>query len=185
MAYRSVKVAVLTDRGDERIAEYCRVADVLVTLGDLSAADLPEVSIPHLYVYGNHDSPASPFPAKEGRYDVHLQVVEVSGVRFGGFQGCLRYKPKGHYLYGEADIAAKLADFPAVDVFVSHATPTCLETPGDPVHRGVQAFDAYLRRTAPRYAFSGHVHARRIALAGETICMSFFKAGLLELRLPA
>ena len=180
---RSLKVAVLTDRPDKDIVRLCGIADVLVTLGDLYPSDVPEVAIPHVYVYGNHDSPSSPFAPAPNRHHAHLQVVEVGGIRFGGYQGSHRYKPKGHYLYDDEQAAAELEAFPAVDVFLSHATPTCLETAGDEVHRGTAAFDDYLRRTRPAYALSGHVHARRVARLGDTVCMSFFRAALIELRL--
>lgn len=181
---RTIKIAILTDQPDDRIEDYCREAQILVTLGDLYPVDVPDVDIPHLYVHGNHDPPRMPFEARPNRHDLHLATVEINGVTFGGFEGAPKYKPRGHYLYDDDQVVELLEDFPPVDVFICHAPPTVLETPGDPVHRGFTAFDKYIERTAPVYCLCGHVHAHRVARVGRSVCMSFFGASSLELSLP-
>ena len=180
---RTLRVAILTDHPDDRIASYCHNADVLVTLGDLYPQDIPDVAIPHLYVHGNHDNPATPLADAPGRHNLHLRTVAVDGVTFGGFEGSPRYKPRGHYLYDDEEVARLLADLPRPDVLLTHAPATCLETPGDAVHRGFPAFDDYIERVAPAYHLCGHVHDERVARLGGTVCLSYYGATLLKLRI--
>ncbi len=175
-----MKIAVLADKPYPAIAELAASADVLVTLGDLYPVDVPDVAVPHLYVYGNHDSPHLPFSARPGRYDLHLKLKTVGGVTFGGFQGSGRYKPRGHFLYSDEEVAELLECFPAVDVFLAHAPCTALEI-ADGVHDGFPAFDRYLRRAAPRLFLCGHVHVSREAMVGSTRCVSVYGAAMIEL----
>jgi len=99
--------------------------DVLVSCGDLPDDLILEAakrSHCHeiLAVKGNHDSSA-PFPAPIR--DLHLNVFEFRGVRFGGFCGSWKYKPRGNYLFEDFEVERLLADFPVVDIFVTHNSP--------------------------------------------------------------
>lgn len=171
-----MKIAVLADTPDPKIREHLSGADVLVTLGDLHPIEVPVVEpVPHLYVYGNHDSPHQPFASSPNRRDLHLRVVVIGGVAFGGFQGSVKYKPKGHYLYDDDEVASLLDGFPAVDVFVAHAPCSKLGF-NDGVHDGFAAFDGYIGRTQPKLFICGHVHRTRTVILGRTRCVSLYGA---------
>src|SRR4051794_33795582 len=102
----------------------CNV-DLLVSCGDLPDALILEAAkrshcLQILAVKGNHDSSGS-FPAPIR--DLHLNVFSFRGVRFGGFCGSWKYKPRGNYLFEESQVERYLADFQAVDIFVTHNSP--------------------------------------------------------------
>src|SRR5262245_59530479 len=91
--------AVLQNSEGERV-------DVLVSCGDLADGVILEVAgraqCSRIFaVKGNHDSGA-PFPPSI--VDLHLTTQTVEGVRFGGFHGSWRYKPRGHYLYEQDEV---------------------------------------------------------------------------------
>lgn len=92
--------------------------EVLVCLGDLAESTLSmafERYAPKMAsgVKGNHDS-AAPFP--DFIRPLHLKLEIHQGVRFGGFGGSWKYKPKGHHLYEQEEVARLLKNFPRVDV---------------------------------------------------------------------
>ncbi len=171
-----MKLALLADRADPKIHEHLGGADALVTLGDLHPAEVPNVDVPHLFVRGNHDSPNEPFLQSLDRHDLHLRVVVIGGVSVGGFQGSRRYKPKGHYLYDDHEVAELLAGMPEVDVFVAHAPCTALGI-NDGVHDGFRAFDEYIMRVQPRLFLCGHVHRSQEIILKSTRCVSVWGAG--------
>jgi Icc-related predicted phosphoesterase len=171
-----MKLALLADRSDPKVHDFIVGADVFVTLGDLHPAEVPNVDVPHLFVCGNHDSPNEPFPDVRKRHDLHLRVVRIGGVCFGGFQGSRRYKPKGHYLYDDHEVADLLAEMPEVDVFVAHAPCTTLGI-NDGVHDGFRAFDHFIERAQPRLFLCGHVHRKQEVIMGRTRCVSVWGAG--------
>jgi Icc-related predicted phosphoesterase len=171
-----MKLALLADRSDPKVHDFIVGADALVTLGDLHPAGVPNVDVPHLFVHGNHDSPNEPFLQALDRHDLHLRVVRIGSVSFGGFQGSMKYKPKGHYLYDDHEVAELLAVLPEVDVFVAHAPCTTLGI-DDGVHDGFRAFDEYIMRVQPRLFLCGHVHRSREVTLGRTRCVSVWGAG--------
>src|SRR5436190_10955228 len=124
-------------------------ADLLVSCGDLpDALVLEAASRGHcrefLAVKGNHDSSA-PFPARIR--DLHLNIFEFRGVKFGGFCGSWKYKPRGNYLFEDFEVERYLATFPPVDVFVTHNSPRLIHDRDDQVHIGFAAFNQYVSRT--------------------------------------
>jgi len=145
-------------------------ADVLVSCGDL-----PDQTIIHasqrcrcrhiLAVKGNHDSSAR-FPAPI--VDLHLRSHTIRGITFGGFCGAWKYKPKGNYLFDQADVESALAAFPRVDVFVTHNSPRMVHDRDDEVHTGFAAFNGYILRTHPRWLLHGHQHLNIESTVGET-----------------
>lgn len=135
-------------------------ADLLVSCGDV--ADQVILQAAEAYgcreifaVKGNHDS-AIPFTSPI--FDLHLQVTECCGLTFGGFNGCWKYKPKGHFLYTQQEAEDLLRDFPRVDVLVTHNSPHDVHDRPDNVHIGFDALNAYIRRAKPRLLIHGHQH---------------------------
>lgn len=154
--------------------------EVVVSCGDVPRDVLQRVvlryGVPCLGVLGNHD-PAAPPPALR---DLHLRVVELAGVTFGGFEGSWRYKPRGHHLYEEAEVEALLAGFPRVDVFVAHNPPRGTHDAQDAVHNGFQALRRYIERRQPGLFLHGHVHRRAETALGRTQVVATVGARMLR-----
>lgn len=122
-----------------------------------------------LAVRGNHDSAAA-FP--EPIIDLHLKKVTLEGLTFGGFAGAWRYRPVGHHLYDQWEVAAALANFPRVDVFVAHNSPAGIHERDMEAHQGFQAFGDYIKRAGPQLFIHGHQHRDAHALVGGTTIVS-------------
>jgi uncharacterized protein len=147
----------------------CNV-DVLVSCGDLPDETIFKVAKKcHckeiLAVKGNHDSSASfPPPIR----DLHLAVFPFRGLKFGGFCGSWKYKPRGNYLFENTAVEKFLAGFPAVDIFVTHNSPRLVHDREDDVHLGFAAFNQYIERAKPRFMLHGHQHENIESLVGST-----------------
>lgn len=113
-----------------------------------------------------------PFPPP--MLDLHLAVREIGCLRFGGFRGCWRYKPRGHHLFDQEEVRAALATIPPVDVFVSHNSPRGIHDREDAIHTGFEAFNDYIQRTRPQWFFHGHQHVDRETLVGGTQVIGVF-----------
>jgi predicted phosphodiesterase len=160
--------------------------DVLICLGDLweqTIARAVALYKPNhaLGVRGNHDRPG-PFPPPFR--DVHLEVAEIEGIRFGGFNGSWKYKPVGHHLHQQEEVSMMLEGFPAVDVFVAHNSPRGVHEKDDDVHQGFLAFRDYIERVQPRYFLHGHQHVDQISVLGETKVVGVYGEKALDLDIP-
>jgi predicted phosphodiesterase len=94
--------------------------DAVICCGDLEVSwieELRDVGVPKLGVYGNHDSEYMP---SLGISNLHLRRMEVAGVAFAGFEGCVRYKP-GPHQYTQEEAASLARALPAADVLVCPA----------------------------------------------------------------
>ena len=145
-------------------------ADVLVSCGDLpDDLILDAAKRCHcreiLAVKGNHDS-SGPFPAPVR--DLHLNVFQFRNLRFGGFCGSWKYKPRGNYLFEDSDVERYLANFPAVDIFVTHNSPRMVHDRDDDVHMGFAAFNQYIQRAKPKHMLHGHQHQNVESMIGGT-----------------
>lgn len=144
--------------------------DVLICLGDLydrtisGAVDhyAPEYAIG---IRGNHCL-SDEFPAPI--VDLHLKVVTINGITFGGFCGSWQYKKKGNFMFEQDEVKRLMIDFPAVDVFIAHNSPRFIHERDDNVHQGFDAFIDYIDRTKPSYFFHGHQHCNQITHRGVT-----------------
>lgn len=137
-----------------------RPADILISCGDLSDGTILKVAQrcgcrEIVAVKGNHDS-SGPFPSPIR--DLHLNIFNFEGMRFGGFCGAWKYKPKGNYLFEQNEVEEQLANFPHLDFFVAHNSPRNVHDRDDDVHIGFSAFNRYMARTNPVYVFHGHQH---------------------------
>ena len=158
-------------------------ADLLLACGDLSDQLILEAAQAYgnpriLAVKGNHDLPA-PFPCPIE--DLHLKVVEVGGLRIGGFNGCWKYKSRGAFLYDQAEAHQLLADFPPVDILLTHNSPRGIHDREDGIHQGFDALTDYIHLHEPRMVIHGHQHIDRETKVGRTTVIGVYGQRLLEL----
>jgi len=145
-------------------------ADLLISCGDLLDLQIIRTAarchcIQTLAVKGNHDSSASfPLPI----IDLHLRTFEFNGLRFGGFCGSWKYKPRGNYLFEQSEVEAALVSFPRVDVFVAHNSPFQIHDKNDEVHTGFVAFVSYIQKHQPAFFIHGHQHISKETSVGPT-----------------
>jgi Icc-related predicted phosphoesterase len=154
--------------------------ELVVCCGDVPRDVLERViaryGVPCLGVLGNHD-PALPAAFMQ---EVHLKVVEVASVTFGGCGGSWRYKPRGHHLYDDGQVEALLRGFPRVDVFVAHNPPAGVHDAPDDVHNGFAAFRRYIEEEQPALFLHGHVHRSAETMVGRTRVVAVLGARMVE-----
>lgn len=153
-------ICVVADLPVYKDDEADRSADVLLSCGDvpdhviLEAAD--RCGCEAIFaVRGNHDSSG---PFRDPIRNVHLNTANFQGLTIGGFNGCWRYKPTGHYLYDQRQVTHLLEDMPPVDIFIAHNSPAGIHESDQRVHQGFSAFNGYIERCSPLYFFHGHQH---------------------------
>jgi Icc-related predicted phosphoesterase len=156
---------------------------VLVSCGDLADPVILESAkraqcSKVFAVKGNHDSSA---PFSPPIVDLHLTTHTVDGLRFGGFNGVWRYKPRGHYLYEQEEVERLLASFAPVDVFVAHNSPRHIHDRDDEVHIGFEAFVRYIKRGQPRLFLHGHQHIKQETAVGGTRVIGVYGQRRLEI----
>lgn len=128
-------------------------------------------------VKGNHD--------KSGDFadpivDLHMSVEEFRGVKFGGFNGCWKYKPRGHFLYEESEVQQLVRALPSVDIFLAHNSPRGIHDREDGVHQGFQAFNVYIEKHKPSLFIHGHQHISTETKAGPTRVVAVYGHQLLD-----
>lgn len=158
-------------------------ADFLISLGDLWDSTIDRAATLYqcervLAVKGNHDS-QSKFPA--GIFDMHLTTWDHVGIRFGGFAGSWKYKPRGHYLFEQEEVVQALRSFPAVDVFIAHNSPSGIHERDPDIHQGFDAFIDYIARASPSYFLHGHQHVNQTSMVGSTTVKGVFGEAILEI----
>jgi Icc-related predicted phosphoesterase len=157
-----MRLLALADRpphvDPQALAEQAHV-DAVVCLGDLDPAwieSLERVELPKLGVYGNHDDR---YMEAFGIEDVHLRRTCVAGRSFAGFEGCVRYKPRGERQYTQKQAGKLVSRLPAADVLLCHCPPYGVnDDPGDPAHVGFHALGGWVERHRPRLLLHGHSH---------------------------
>lgn len=171
-----MNLLVLSDDDGVRHDLTVQPADLVLSLGDVSDLVILEAAKQAqcgriFAVKGNHDS-GEAFPPPI--VDLHLAVLTMGGVRFGGFNGSWRYKPRGHYLYEQEEVEDLLAGFPPVDVFIAHNSPRNMHERDTAAHVGFEAFNRYIERAQPRLFIHGHQHVNQDTLVGRTQVMGVF-----------
>jgi Icc-related predicted phosphoesterase len=144
--------------------------DLLISCGDIADQIILEVARRSncsrvLAVKGNHDSSGELPPQI---CDLHLNVVEFGGLKFGGFAGAWKYKLKGNFLFEQQEVSSMTSWFPMVDVFVAHNSPRGIHDRDDDVHLGFDAFNTYIKRANPRVFLHGHQHVSTETVVGDT-----------------
>jgi Icc-related predicted phosphoesterase len=182
-----MNILVLADDDGTRHQLTDQPVDLVLSLGDLSDAVILQAARQArcsliFAVKGNHDS-AGPFPSPI--VDLHLAVQTLDGIRFGGFNGSWRYKPRGHFLYEQEEVEGLLSGFPTVDVFVAHNSPRNMHELDTEFHIGFEAFNHYIKRVKPRLFLHGHQHANRDTLIGLTHIVGIVGQRRIEIRTPA
>ena len=160
--------------------------DLLISLGDLYDGAIQRAidryrPIKTFAVRGNHDSDG-PFPA--GVTDLHLSIQTFEGVRFGGFCGSWRYKPRGHHLFDQTEVTTMMRRFPAVDVFVAHNSPFGVHQRDSNVHQGFEGFGDYISRAKPRLFLHGHQHLDCTTVQGDTTIVGVYGERIVRLEKP-
>jgi Icc-related predicted phosphoesterase len=136
--------------------------ELIITLGDLIREDLLPLAsikdIPKIGVYGNHDS--GTYMPELGIWDMHRKIWEYKGLRFGGFQGCVRYKENPDaIMYTQEEAEKLMTGFPPVDIFLSHCPPYGInDEPEEVAHQGFRALRSYLDNYHPKVWFHGHTY---------------------------
>jgi uncharacterized protein len=159
-----VNVLAIADRRPKiDIQEVVRQNNVelIITLGDLTREDLLQLeqitTIPKIGVYGNHDS--GTYMPDLGIWDMHLKVWDYNGLRFGGFQGCVRYKENPDAIMCTQEEASQLmVNFPKVDVFLCHCPPRGVNDEEEVAHQGFNALRDYIDREQPKVLLHGHTY---------------------------
>ena len=163
----TLRILVIADRPASRsireiIAE--TPVDAIITLGDLELSEIRELElitdIPKLGVYGNHCS--GQYMETLGIVNMHLNTVDVKGVKFGGFEGSVRYKDSPYAkMYTQDEATALLKDFSAVDVMMVHCPPFGInDDQSDLSHTGFKALNTYLEVHKPKYLLHGHTYPK-------------------------
>ncbi|HWB02906.1 MAG TPA: metallophosphoesterase [Verrucomicrobiales bacterium] len=157
--------------------------DVLIALGDILDATIerainfyrPRITFG---VRGNHDTSA-PFGA--GVIDLHCKTQQFENLTFGGFEGCWRYKPRGHHLYEQEEVSSLMKDFPSVDVFVAHNSPAGIHERDTETHQGFKHFRNYIDWHHPRWFIHGHQHVSAVTEHGTTTVIGVYGEQVLTL----
>lgn len=177
-----MKILVIADFERFSWGSEVQDADLLLSCGDvpeeviLQAAE--DTGCERVFaVKGNHDKRAG-FP--DPIVDVHLSMEEFRDVKIGGFNGCLRYKPRGHFLYEESEVKRLMRAMPAVDIFIAHNSPRGIHDRNDGVHEGFKAFNKYIEDHIPSLLIHGHQHVSTESRLGDTRVIGVYGHQLLD-----
>ena len=159
-----MKALVIADRNpDINFAEVIQQngIDIVITLGDLERHDLLGLTlvggIPKIGVYGNHCS--GNYMDEIGIVNMHNTTWEYKGLSFGGIQGSVRYKDNPDaIMFTQEEASGLLADFPGVDVFISHCPPRGINDEDELAHQGFEGLRRYIERTPPKVLLHGHTY---------------------------
>lgn len=135
--------------------------ELIVTLGDLTREDILGLAqvrhVPKIGVYGNHDS--GRYMPELGIMNIHRKIWDFAGLRFGGFEGCVRYKDNPEaIMYTQQEAKKLMVGYPAVDVFISHCPPKGINDEDSVAHQGFDALREYMDLVHPKLWLHGHTY---------------------------
>lgn len=157
-----MKILHYSDKTSTNFLELYQQCDVLISTGDLTSFDFAGLEDiqnkkPAFGVYGNHDS--GNYMESLGIINLHNKVYEYTGLKWGGFQGCIKYKDSP-LMYTEEEAKHWADTFPYVDVLLLHAGPKgMLDDPSDEIHTGLESIRRYVLENKPKFVFVGHQYS--------------------------
>lgn len=161
----------------------------------LSAGDMPghvlefiatKLTVQPIYVLGNHtngyiyDEQLSSKKLPGGCLNAHGRVLELNGLLIAGIEGSPRYR-LGPHQYSERQMAGLTRRLTprllwnqwrygrAVDILLTHAAPKGPHEGKDYPHRGIPAFNRFVKRWRPKLHIHGHVHLNGANAAREYV----------------
>ena len=158
-----MKILHYSDKGSEDFLSLYSQCDLLITTGDLRFRDFAGFDAfpkdkPAFGIYGNHDDGCN-YLENNGIENVHNKIVDLNGLKIGGFQGCPKYNTR-EMQYTEKEAQAFTDNFPYFDILLLHAGPYgLLDDPSDPVHVGSKHIRRYVEEKSPRFVFCGHQYS--------------------------
>jgi Icc-related predicted phosphoesterase len=158
-----MKIFHYSDKSVPNFLELYTGCDILVSTGDLTMFDFTglqdiQTKRPGFGVYGNHDS--GRYLDELGIINLHNMVYEYNGLKWGGFQGCPKYKESSAPMYTEEEANVWADNFPYVDILLLHAGPKgMLDDPSDDVHIGSENVRRYVLDKKPKIIFCGHQYS--------------------------
>lgn len=179
-----MKILHYSDRIASNFMDLYSQCDVLVTTGDLTTQDFHGLeNIVNkkmaLGVYGNHDS--GNYMENLGIINLHNKVYEFGGSKWGGFQGCLKYKDSP-VMYTEQEAKLWADTFPFVDILLLHAGPFgMLDDPSDKIHLGNLDIRRYVLEKKPKVVFCGHQYSDDFMDLGVTKLYRTYGARIIEI----
>jgi Icc-related predicted phosphoesterase len=158
-----------------QVADRFQDVELIIGCGDLPYDYLEFLvtlmSIPLLYVPGNHD-PAYDLETKasyaEGCDNLDRVVRSVKGLNIAGIGGSICYKPGSPNQYTQTQMVSRLASFAprllwhlqthgkVLDILIAHSPPLGIHDDDDPAHVGFSAFKGFIQTFKPRYFLHGH-----------------------------
>ncbi len=196
-----MKILFIADQESEAYWDYFRKEDfagidLIVSCGDLKAAYLSflatMVSVPVLYVHGNHDDKYKIDPP-EGCICIEDQIYEFDGIRLLGLGGSHRYK-HGDNQYTNKQMRKrvrrlryKLWKSKGFDILVTHSPARGVHDDEDLCHQGFHVFNELIEQYHPKYFVHGHVHMNygrkfpREDLVGDTKVINAFEKYIIEI----
>lgn len=177
-----MKLLVISDIDDLHWKHGTGQADILVSCGDLFDQVIIEAAQAYncsliLAVKGNHDND---FSFTEPIQDLHLRHYVYEGLSFGGLNGSWRHKPKGQFLYSQAEAHTMLSKFPAVDIFLSHNSPKGIHDREDGIHYGFDGLNTYINKAKPMIVIHGHQHINSEIQIEDTRIIGVYGHRLIE-----
>ena len=196
-----MKILFVADEESRMIWDFFRKedyedVDLIISCGDLKPEYLSflatMVSVPVLYIRGNHDDKYEKFPP-EGCTCIEDDIYTFNGVRILGLGGSYRYKP-GKNQYTEKQMRMrvmrlflKLKRNKGFDILVTHSPARGFHDGEDLPHRGFEIFNRLIETYHPRYFVHGHVHMNygrqfpRVDQMGETCVVNAFERYTIEI----
>ena len=185
-----MKALVIADRNPQiNIAEIVtdQHIEIIITLGDLERSDILQLAeirhIPKIGVYGNHDS--GNYMPELGIANMHRAIADIDGLRFGGFEGCVRYKENPDaIMYTQDEARLLFSNFPPVDVMITHCPPRGVNDEEEIAHQGFDALRDYVLTHRPRLLLHGHTYPTEetmVRTLGDTTITYVHRYAVVEL----
>ena len=154
LADRRPKIDLVQTIYDENI-------ELVISLGDFAREDLLPLEqikhIPKIGVYGNHCS--GNYMDEIGILNLHSATWQFGGKTFAGLQGCVRYKSNPQaIMYTQEEAWQILANYPQVDIFITHCPPRGINDEEEIAHQGFDTLLDYIDKKPPKVLLHGHTY---------------------------